>query len=87
MAQETTSATAARAATESSGAPLTGLILLGTFGSSENQRALVRTSQGDTVTLKPGDRIGASPIIAIQEGRLAYNKNGRTQWLIQPIAN
>lgn len=87
MAQEQTPAKAAYAATEKSAGALSGLILLGTFGADAAPRALVRTSGGDVVALKIGDRIGQSPIIAIETGRLAYNKGGRTEWLQQPVAN
>ncbi|MBP0480954.1 amidophosphoribosyltransferase [Sagittula salina] len=84
MAQDQTPASVAKAATQTSAAPLNGLILLGTFGADKRPNALVRTSRGEVVQLKIGDRIGASPIIAIETGRLAYARNGRTTWLTQP---
>ena len=75
------------AATEAARGSLGGLILLGTFGTRERPRALVRTSGGKVVTLKIGDRIGRAPIIAIEDGRLAYAPNGTTRWLQQPVAH
>ncbi len=87
MAQETTPAAVAQAATEQAAGNLSGLILLGTFGSDTKPRALVRTSGGDVVELKVGDRIGKSPIIAIETGRLAFAQNGATKWLAQPVTN
>lgn len=85
MAQDTTSAAVAQAATTQSAQSLGGLILLGTFGSESRPRALVRTSGGDVVQLKIGDRIGRAPIVAIETGRLAYAKGGQTAWLEQPV--
>ncbi|MFW2587513.1 amidophosphoribosyltransferase [Sagittula sp. SSi028] len=85
MAQEQTPAQVAKTATTQSNATLDGLILLGTFGSNAAPRAMVRTSKGETVTLKIGDRIGRNPIVAIEDGRLAYAKGGAMQWLRQPV--
>ncbi|GAA4224893.1 hypothetical protein GGQ68_001851 [Sagittula marina] len=85
MAQDTTTSDAVnQAATQRSVGALDGLILLGTFGNDETPRALVRTSKGQTVTLKVGDRIGTAPVVAIQDGRLAYAAHGNTKWLKQP---
>lgn len=85
MAQEQTPAPVAQAATEQASGTLSGLVLLGTFGSDKRPQALVRTSGGDVVKLKVGDRIGKSPIIAIETGRLAFAQNGTTRWLKQPV--
>lgn len=87
MAQETESPAAViTAATKPATGKLDGLILLGTFGSGEAPKALVRTSKGEVVALKVGDRIGRDPVIAIEEGRLGLAKGGATRWLTQPIA-
>ncbi|MBV7392851.1 pilus assembly protein PilP [Mameliella sediminis] len=88
MAQETATPQAViSAATTTSKGSLDGLILLGTFGTGETPRALVRTSRGKVVTLKPGDKIGRDPIVAIEDGRLALVQKGETRWLTQPVAN
>lgn len=86
MAQETaTPAAVISAATLQSTGSLTGLILLGTFGSGDAPKALVRTSRGKVVTLKIGDQIGRNPVIAIEDGRLALTQKGETRWLMQPV--
>lgn len=85
MAQEQSSRKVAQLATQKATGNLNDLILLGTFGSGERPRALVRTADGKVVELKVGDRIGRDPIIAIQDGRLALSGQGRTRWMTQPV--
>ncbi|MGR3370921.1 MAG: pilus assembly protein PilP [Sagittula sp.] len=85
MAQEQSSQKVAQLATQQASGSLDALILLGTFGSGERPRALVRTPDGKVVELKVGDRIGRDPIIAIEDGRLALSGNGRTRWMTQPV--
>ncbi len=88
MAQETATPQAVlTAATTTAKGDLGGLILLGTFGTGEAPKALIRTAQGKVVTLQPGDKIGRDPIIAIEDGRLALNQKGTTRWLTQPVAD
>lgn len=60
------------------------LTLLGTFGAGADLRALLRLGSGKTVAVKVGDKIGQSPIAAIEEGRLALAKGGGLDWLEQP---
>ena len=87
MAQETPTPDAViSAATRPASADLTGLILLGTFGSGDAPKALVRTSRGKVQMLKIGDQIGRDPVIAIEDGRLALAQKGETRWLTQPVA-
>ena len=88
MAQETATPEAViSAATRPATGDLSGFILLGTFGSNDTPKALVRTSKGEVVTLQPGDKIGRDPVIAIEDGRLALNQKGETRWLTQPVAD
>lgn len=88
MAQETeTPAEVTAAATQTATAKLDTLILLGTTGTGEASKALIRTSKGEVVALKLGDRIGRDPIVAIEEGRVGLVRNGETRWLTQPIGN
>ncbi|SMX36140.1 hypothetical protein [Maliponia aquimaris] len=88
MAQETeTPAEVTAAATMTATGRLDTLILLGTFGSGEAPRALIRTAKGEVVALKVGDKIGREPVVAIEEGRIGLVRNGETRWLSQPLAN
>ncbi|WP_417208301.1 amidophosphoribosyltransferase [Antarctobacter sp.] len=87
MAQETPTPQAViSAATRPAKGSLDGLILLGTFGSGDAPKALIRTSRGKVVTLTIGDQIGRDPVIAIEDGRLALTQKGETRWLMQPVA-
>lgn len=88
MTQETATPQAViAAATTPARGNLDALILLGTFGSGANPRALIRTSKGEVVALRIGDRIGRAPIIGIEDGRVALSQKGETRWLTQPIGH
>ncbi|MGP6085936.1 amidophosphoribosyltransferase [Antarctobacter jejuensis] len=88
MAQETATPEAViTAATTTVKGDLGGLILLGTFGTGDAPKALIRTAEGEVVTLQPGDKIGRDPVIAIEDGRIALNKSGTTNWLTQPAVD
>ena len=65
----------------------TALTLLGTFGSGETPKALLRLRNGDTTTVARGDSINGQTVIAIEEGRVALARNGATEWLEMPAPN
>ncbi len=84
MAQETTNATTARAATQRSDGPLTGLILLGTFGSDGAPSALLRLPSGGTATVTTGDRLRGARVTQIAPGVIILTRNGRQRQLRVP---
>ena len=84
MASETTPANVADLATKTITEDDTQLLLLGTFGPSEDLRAMVRSALGRTRTVGVGDRVGGTTVIAIEEGRLALNRNGTAEWIEVP---
>jgi Tfp pilus assembly protein PilP len=79
-----TPAAVARQATEQTTANLDALILLGTFGPSDDMTALLRLSNGTVARVSTGDDIGGDTVVAIDEGRLALNQNGTAHWLSMP---
>ena len=87
MAQETTPPQVAREATQTTTDLGTALTLLGTFGSGETPKALLRLRNGDTTTVARGDSINGQTVIAIEEGRVALARNGATEWLEMPAPN
>lgn len=71
-------------ATTQTEANLGRLILLGTFGPSGDQTALLRLSNGTTAQVGKGDKIGRDTVIAVEDGRLALARNGDAHWLSMP---
>ena len=71
-------------ATERTNANLSSLILLGTFGPSDDLTALLRLSSGKVARVRKGDVIGRDTVVAIDDGRLALNQNGTAHWLNMP---
>ena len=71
MAQNTeTPPETLRAATTEAALPLSSLALLGTYERSDGPAALIRTPNGNTRFVEPGDKIGASTVTAIEMGVL-----------------
>lgn len=58
--------------------------LLGTFGPTSAQRALVRLPSGRVINVKVGDRVDGGRISAIGKGELRYTKGGRPHVLKMP---
>ena len=58
-------------------------VLLGTF-LGDTPRALIKMPSGETHLLSKGAVVGGDPIIAIEEGRVAFNRNGTARWLTMP---
>ncbi|MFW5678135.1 MAG: hypothetical protein ACOCXK_00605, partial [Rhodosalinus sp.] len=78
------SASVARAATESNAINLRRLNLIGIYGDPSNRRALVRLSSGRYQKVEVGDRLDGGRINAIGEDQLRYVKNGRNMVLRMP---
>ncbi|MFC7703330.1 hypothetical protein ACFQXB_03870 [Plastorhodobacter daqingensis] len=79
-----TSASVAQQATVTRAINLRQDNLIGIYGSAQNRRALVRTSNGRMLQLRVGDRYDGGQVAAIQERELHYIKNGRTFALAMP---
>lgn len=58
--------------------------LLGTFGPSSAQRALVRLPSGKVVNVKVGDRFDGGRVSSIGRGELRYSKGGQSVTLKMP---
>ena len=77
-------ATAARLATTSVSIDLRDLVLLGTFGSPTEPRALLRLPDGSVQRVAPGDTVGARKVAAIDEGQVVFSGAGRPKSLGLP---
>jgi len=71
-------------ATRRVGLDLSQINLLGTFGTRDDRRALVRLPSGRVVNLAVGDRMDGGRVQSIGNGRLGYVKSGRTVTLRMP---
>lgn len=84
MAQASTPAQVARAATQSATDFGGALTLLGTFGASDNPSAILRLRNGRTTSVSRGDSVAGQTVVAIEEGRVALSRNGTAHWLDMP---
>ncbi len=75
------SASVARAATESDAIRLNRINLIGVFGTPNDRRALVRLSSGRVVRVSVGDRLDGGQVTAIGESELRYTDGGRNEVL------
>lgn len=78
------SASVARAATDSKAIKLRDVNLIGVYGTPGNRRALVRLPNGRYEKVKVGDRIDGGKVSAIGDSELRYNKRGRDVVLSMP---
>ncbi len=78
------SASVARAATETNAMQFQRVNLIGVYGTQSNRRALVRTSNGRYHKVKVGDRLDGGRVNAIGDGELSYQKGGRNIILQMP---
>jgi hypothetical protein len=78
------SASVARAATDSNAIKLREVNLIGVYGTPGNRRALVRLANGRYEKVKVGDRIDGGKVSAIGDSELRYNKRGRDVVLSMP---
>ncbi|KRW96704.1 hypothetical protein [Paracoccus sp. MKU1] len=76
-----TSASVAKAATQSRGIDMGRTTVIGIIGAGKASRALIRLRNGKVVTVRLGDRIDGGTINSIGDGRLTYVKAGRTHEL------
>lgn len=60
------------------------LMLLGTFGTEDAPRALIRLAAGEIATIKPGDQIGRDVVAGITTGTVALLRGTRTRTLTLP---
>ncbi len=58
-------------------------MLLGTF-LGDTPRALIKMPSGQTRLVTKGTVINGSPLIAIEDGRVAFRENGTARWLTIP---
>lgn len=58
--------------------------LLGTYGPSNAQRALIRLPSGRVINVSVGDRVDGGKVAAIGKGELRYVKGGRSHVLTMP---
>lgn len=79
-----TPAKVAKQATTSNRIDLSRVSLLGTFGASSRQRALVRLANGRVLNVKVGDRMDGGKVSEIRQGQLSYVKSGRSVTLQMP---
>lgn len=79
-----TSASVAKAATNSNALRLRQVNLIGVFGSPAQRRALVRLPSGRLVKVKVGDRVDGGQVAAIGDNELRYVKRGRNILLEMP---
>jgi len=78
------SASVARAATESNRIALRKVNLIGVYGSPGDRRALVRLANGRYQKVEVGDRLDGGQVAAIGDDELHYVKRGRTVVLKMP---
>lgn len=77
-------ATVAHAATLEREIPLDRMVLIGTFGTEDAPRALVRHATGRIEKVAPGERLSGSEILAIGAGELLLKKGGGVRKLVMP---
>ncbi len=76
-----TSASVATQATRKTAINLRKINLVGLYGASGKQRALVRLANGRFVKVSVGDRLDGGQVIAIGNGQLTYRKGARDRVL------
>lgn len=84
---EQISAEVAQAATLRNVISLSGLTLIGTFGTETEPGALLRTSGGRIHRVTPGDSVGGRRIAAIGVGEVVLESGGRSERLEMPGEN
>ncbi|SEK38966.1 hypothetical protein SAMN05443999_101336 [Roseovarius azorensis] len=77
-------ASVARAATDSNAINLRNVNLIGVYGTPGNRRALIRLANGRYEKVKVGDRIDGGQVLAIGDSELHYKKRGRDVVLRMP---
>ncbi|QIE44548.1 pilus assembly protein PilP [Pseudohalocynthiibacter aestuariivivens] len=61
-----------------------GTVLIGTVTAKNRAYALVKSSTGKIVQVKPGDQIGKQTVAAIEQGQMILMHNGRTERMLIP---
>ncbi len=85
MAEDSPDTTRAEAlATEAGALDLNMLSLIGTMGTDEDRRALVRLPTGRFQTIAVGDMLRGRRVDAIEPGRLLMSRNGHQSVLEMP---
>ncbi len=79
-----TSRLAGKLATVDNELALNKLALIGTFGTETNRRALVRHSTGRVETVKMGERVAGSRVVAISQDTLFLKSGSKTRKLEMP---
>ncbi|MQY41139.1 hypothetical protein GG681_00645 [Epibacterium sp. SM1969] len=79
-----TSTRVARTATQADALPTQGMVLIGIFGSESAPEALLRFPSGRLRRVKPGSRLSAGVIEAIDSSSLILSKNGQNKRLKIP---
>lgn len=59
-------------------------ILLGTFGTDGDRRALLRLPDGKVAKVAKGDRLGREIVLAIDDGSMVLNRGGKARRLAIP---
>ena len=75
---------AARLATVPDGVKLDELALIGTFGTDDARRAMVRHASGRIETVKPGERVAGSKVVGISSDKIVLKSGSRTRELAMP---
>lgn len=75
----------AEAATQKNTIALDALVLLGTFGTEEDRRALVRHATGRVQKVEPGERVGGARVVAIGKDSIHLQSRGRVRKLEMPL--
>ncbi len=81
LSRGVSSASVAKAATQSRGMNTGRTTIIGIIGAGQASRALIRLRNGKIVTVRLGDRIDSGTINSIGNGRLTYVKAGRVHEL------
>ncbi|UXU73959.1 MULTISPECIES: hypothetical protein [unclassified Paracoccus (in: a-proteobacteria)] len=81
LSRGSSSATVAKAATQSRGIDLGRTTIIGIIGAGNASRALIRLRNGRVVTVRLGDRIDGGTINSIGDGRITYVKAGQVREL------
>ncbi|KIN64734.1 Pilus assembly protein PilZ [Sulfitobacter noctilucicola] len=84
MTSSETPSNIAKLATEK--AKLPALALLGIFGSSSALQALIRTPDGNSMTVRTGDRVQRDTVAAIAEDYIVLSHGNRTKTLRLPAS-
>lgn len=84
MTQDATPTNVAQQATRMTNDLRGALILLGTFGSNDHPKALLKLRGGKIATVSRGDVVKGETIVAIEESRVALARNGTAHWLAMP---